>query len=291
MSLVLPENMPIIDILRSEGFDVNGEKSGKKSVRILFLNIMPEKQRTELDFCRVLAGMDDVEVNLLPMKIAGQTYKTTPQEYVEAFYKDFECYKAEHFDGCIITGAPLEDMDFEEVRYWRQLCEIMDWCRTNVRSTLYICWGAQAGVYYHYGVDKHALDEKVFGIFRQNTKADLPILKGLSPEFQMPHSRHTEVIREDFPLDSDLRIVAEGEDSGVGIAVGEEYAEFYVFGHPEYAADTLEREYLRDLSKSLPIKAPKHYYEDKENRKIAFSWEENAKSFYYNWVRYYLLNA
>ena len=302
--LYLPHDIPCAKSLAAEGAAVSGYDkqcflSGAdiKAVfpegtkRILFLNIMPQKAVTELDIARMMAASGE-EVVLIPMKIAGQTYKTTPMEHMERFYLDFEILENHSFDGLIITGAPVEHLPFEDVRYWPQLCRIMDWAKAGgVHSTLYICWGAQAGLYYNYGVPKHALPAKRFGIFRHNVPGCLPsqplhtLLSGLTPTFPMPHSRHTEVRAEDFPNHS-LHILAVSEESGVGLAATEDGREVYITGHLEYEPHTLENEYLRDLAKSLPIHLPEHYYHaDDPTAGICFSWEKTAKCFYRNWLR------
>ncbi len=301
MSLILPIGMPAVEILRAEGFEVYerdcssaaiSPSVSEKHVRVLFLNIMPEKQRTEMDFFRALGDVPGVCVEMLPMRIAGQTYKTTPQEYVEAFYQPFEVFEPKAFDGCIITGAPLEDIPFESVRYWEQLCLIMQWCRSCVRSTLFICWAAQAAAYHHYGIQKYPLSEKMFGIFTQSVQSASPIVEGLSPQFRMPVSRHTEVRAAEFPSNKNLKIVAEGCESGVGVATDSANREVYSFGHMEYAADTLHREFCRDRAKGLPIAPPHHYYAEPEQQGgeaiVDFSWRDDALRFYANWVRHYV---
>ena len=293
--LYLPENLPAFSVLRSEGADVaeyqivDAQEPGccqtDGCLRVLLLNIMPQKLVTELDIARALSHSSK-SVQLLPMKIAGQTYKTTPMAHMETFYKDFECFESSHYDGLIITGAPIEHLPFEEVRYWKQLCAIMEWAKTHVTSTLYICWGAQAGLYYHYGVPKYHLDAKLFGIYPQKTLAEhLPLLRGLHPEFPMPNSRHTEVRRSDFPLSEDLKIVAEGEVSGVAVAISHEGREVYITGHLEYEPYTLHNEYVRDVNKGLPIALPQHYYvADDPKKGVAYSWEQAAWIFYNNWL-------
>lgn len=284
--LILPQDFPAAATLQAEHAQVATQcPPGSKSLRILFLNLMPQKLVTELDIARALA-QPGLTVELLPMKIAGQTYKTTPMEHMVRFYKDFEEYEGGLYDGLIVTGAPVEHLPFEEVRYWPQLCRIMDWARTHAASTLYICWGAQAGLYHHYGIPKHALPAKKFGIFGQRAVAEgQPILAGLEPVFPMPNSRHTEVRRADFPADASLRIVAESQESGVGIAVGREGKEVFIVGHLEYEPRTLHNEYVRDLNKGLPIAPPLHYYiNDKPEEGIDFSWQETARRFYRNWL-------
>ena len=289
--LFLPQHLPAADLLRAEGYAVSEyplgavpASSGTAGRRILFLNLMPQKAVTELDIARTLAATGQ-DVTLLPMKIAGQTYKTTPQAHMDAFYRDFEAFAAEHFDGLIVTGAPVEHLAFEEVRYWPQLCHIMDWARQHVRTTLYICWGAQAALYHIYGIPKYSLPEKRFGIFFQNVlDSQLPLLRGLAPAFLMPNSRHTEVRRADFQ-GSGARIVAESAESGVGVAVGGDGREVFVVGHLEYEPLTLDKEYRRDLAKGLPIHLPEHYYaNDDPAAGVAHTWKSAAIRFYGNWL-------
>lgn len=290
MSIILPKGLPAIETLRSEGFDARDEiQTGSQSLRILFLNIMPQKAVTELDFARALGGTP-LCVELLPMKIKGQTYKTTPMEYMEAFYRDFETFEADCFDGLIVTGAPVEQYPFEDVRYWKQLQHIFDWAKTHVRSTLYVCWGAQAGLYHHYGIPKYWLPEKKFGIYRQKKcRTDVPLLRDMPNPFPMPTSRHTEVKSEDFPTDTDLQIVAESDESGFAMAIANGGKEIYTVGHLEYEPMTLDKEYRRDLAKGLPIASPVHYYKKGgDETAVDFSWEQPAKQFYRNWLTYYV---
>lgn len=290
MSIILPKGLPAIETLRSEGFDARDKiQTGSHPIRILFLNIMPQKAVTELDFARALGGTP-LCVELLPMKIKGQTYKTTPMEYMEAFYRDFETFEADCFDGLIVTGAPVEQYPFEDVRYWKQLQHIFDWAKTHVRSTLYVCWGAQAGLYHHYGVPKYWLPEKKFGIYQQKKcRTDVPLLRDMPNPFPMPTSRHTEVKIEDFPTDTDLQIVAESDESGFAMAIANGGKEIYTVGHLEYEPMTLDKEYRRDLAKGLPIASPVHYYkEDGDETAVDFSWEQPAKQFYRNWLTYYV---
>lgn len=285
--LILPAHFPATSILRSEGWQVlDGESpAGLRPLRILFLNLMPQKQVTELDIARALAFSEHC-VRLYPMKISGQAYKTTPIEHMRTFYSDFEVFEPENFDGLIITGAPVEHLPFEEVRYWLQLCRIMDWARSHVRSTLYICWGAQAGLYHHYGIPKYALPEKCFGIFRQHVLyRGLSLFQGMEPEFLMPNSRHTEVRRQDFPTNGSLCIVAESEESGIGVAMSRDGREIFIVGHLEYEPQTLHNEYTRDLKKGLSILPPLHYYRKEcPEQGVDFSWKKSACLFYSNWL-------
>lgn len=296
--LYLPKGLPAIDILKSENALVGVYEKGhiqdvvssgdKRTLRILFLNLMPQKLVTELDITRMLAH-PELSVQLIPMKISGQTYKTTPMQHMEDFYTDFEELEVADYDGMILTGAPIEHLPFEEVRYWPQLCHIMQWAETHVRSTLYICWGAQAGLQFHYGIPKYQLPAKMFGIYSQRVlKADLPLLRGLSPAFPMPNSRHTEVRRDDFPNDDHLQIVAENDISGVGLAIGHNGREIYIVGHLEYEPNTLRNEYVRDVNKGLPIAKPANYFvEDNPEKGVDFSWKDAARTFYHNWLEAY----
>jgi homoserine O-succinyltransferase len=250
---------------------------------------MPQKPITELDIARTLAQAQ-TDVCLIPIKIAGQQYKTTPQEYVERFYADFQRVEAYHFDGLIITGAPVEQIPFEAVRYWHQLQHIMDWAVDHANSTLYICWGAQAGLYHHYGIPKYGLPEKKFGVFPQNQlQADIPLLHDLPPIFHMPHSRHTEIRKSDLLQHSDsLTLLAESPATGVSIIAGSKGADIYITGHLEYEPTTLHREYQRDLSKGLPIQMPVNYYvDDDPARGVNYSWQSASVKFYSNWIEYY----
>lgn len=282
-------------MLRDEGVKATSfrlrdwhEELEAHSERVLLLNLMPMKAVTELDIARMMAQTGK-DVVLLPVKIKGQTYKTTPMEHMRRFYVDIEDVMAAVASPSslrlIVTGAPVEQYAFEEVRYWNELCRIMDWAEEKHIHTLYICWGAQAALYHHYGIPKYPLPEKRFGIFEQEVlEDDCPLLRGMSPSFPMPNSRHTEVRREDF-RSSDLRIVAEGKESGAGVAVNAARHATYIVGHLEYEPHTLENEYRRDLSKGLPIHIPEHYYaEDNPRGEILFQWAEAACRFYTNWL-------
>lgn len=285
--LILPQDIPAAAVLRAEGVRVADEvPTDRPALRVLLLNLMPQKAVTELDMARVMA-QPGLAVELLPMKIAGQTYKNTPMAHMRRFYKDFEAYEEGRYDGLVITGAPVEHLPFEEVRYWPQLCRIMDWAQEHVRSVLYVCWGAQAGLYHRYGIPKHPLPAKKFGVFPQAVLTDgCPLLEGMGPEFPMPHSRHTEVRRTDFPAAGRLRVVAGGEESGVGVAVSDDGKEVFVVGHLEYEPDTLHNEFVRDRAKGLPIAPPRHYYraDDDPRRGVDFSWRDAARRFYRNWL-------
>lgn len=251
------------------------------------LNLMPQKAVTELDIARTLQTCRPADDWLLvPLKIKGQTYKTTPAAHMEACYVDFEEMQAHGgVERLIITGAPLEQIAFEEVRYWEQLCDIMNWADKHVAHSLYICWGAQAGLYHFYGIEKRALSAKCFGIFTQQVKEKQNyLMKGLGDAFPMPHSRHTTIDEAQVLAQKShgLQIVAAGEESGISIVATEDGRRTFVLGHLEYEPHTLDNEYRRDLAKGLPIQAPLHYY-NKEGG-IDHTWQHAACTFYRNWL-------
>lgn len=280
----VPKGLPCAKALGLPSFELAEWQECNCQRRVLLLNLMPEKAKTEADIVRTLAATGET-CQLIPIKIKGQVYKTTPKEHMDSFYLDFEDVEWGYFERLIITGAPLEQMPFEEVRYWHQLQNIMHWADEHVRSTLYICWGAQAGLYEHYGVKKYPLPEKMFGVFSQKVlNADNPLMRELTPVFLMPNSRHTEVRLADVlsMAEKGLITLAVSEESGVGIMATTDCKRVFVVGHLEYNAHTLDDEYRRDLSKQLPIKRPLHYYD--EDGKICYSWQNDAVMFYRNWV-------
>lgn len=260
-----------------------------RPLRIVVLNLMPIKITTETDLIRVLSNTP-LQLDLTFMKIKSHTSKNTPIEHMRAFYKDFELLRDEKFDGMIITGAPVEHLDFEEVTYWDEMTDIFRWARTHVTSTLYICWAAQAGLYYHYGVPKYPLPAKMFGIFAQKPlDPSLPIFRGFDDLFFMPHSRHTEIRRGDIEANKDLTIIAESEESGVSIVMARDGREFFITGHAEYSPLTLDTEYRRDLSKGLPIEVPRHYYRaDNPALGPVVTWRAHANLLFTNWLNYYV---
>lgn len=283
--IFLPQGMSCSEVLQTSTYSLHDWQGVGGCLRVLFLNLMPVKVDTELDIARTLSFSTKRKVQILPMKIKGQTYKTTPMEHMEQLYLDFEEFAPYRFDRLIITGAPLEQMPFEEVRYWPQLQQIMHWADDHVERTLYICWAAQAGLYEHYGINKYALKNKMFGIFDQRVLCSGSFLmRGLAPSFKMPNSRHTEVRLVDVERASGkgLQLIAASNESGVGVMTSQDCRRTFIVGHLEYAADTLDKEYKRDLSKNLPIKAPLHYYN--EEKQIAFSWQGDATKFYRNWL-------
>jgi homoserine O-succinyltransferase len=293
MPLKLPDRLPAIELLKKENIFVmdysRADKQDIRPLKIVVLNLMPLKITTETDLIRLLSN-SPLQLNITFMKMKGQTYKNTPVEHMMAFYKDFELMRDEKFDGMIITGAPVEHLEFEDVKYWGKLTEIFRWSRTHVTSTLYICWAAQAGLYYHYGVPKYPLDKKMFGIFPQYPlEPTLPIFRGFDDFFFMPQSRHTEVRRADIERVPELQIIAESPVSGVCMVMARGGREIYVTGHSEYAPHTLDTEYKRDLAKGLPIEMPKNYYRDDnpENEPVV-RWRAHGNLLFSNWLNYYV---
>lgn len=293
MPLRLPDKLPAINLLEKENIFVMG--SGRAShqdirpLRIVVLNLMPLKITTETDLIRLLSNTP-LQVDLQLMKVKAHTSKNTPIEHMKAFYRDFELMKGEHFDGMIITGAPVEHLEYNEVNYWDEISEIFSWARTHVQSTLYICWAAQAGLFYHYGIPKYPLNKKMFGIFQQRPLIpSLPIFRGFDDSFEMPHSRHTEIRREDILSNKELTLIAESEESGVSIVMSRGGREFYITGHSEYSPLTLDTEYKRDLKKGLQIEKPKHYYKD-DNPEMPpiVTWRAHGNLLFQNWLNYYV---
>ena len=293
MPLNLPDKLPAIELLKQENiFVIDNSRASHQDIRplrIVVLNLMPLKITTETDLVRLLSNTPlQLEISL--MKVKSHTSKNTPVEHMRAFYRDFELMRDEKFDGMIITGAPVEHMDFEEVAYWNEISEIFSWARTHVTSTLYICWAAQAGLYYHYGVPKYKLDKKMFGIFEHRANNPLlPIFRGFDDVFYVPHSRHTEVRREDILKVKDLDLISESEESGVYMVMARGGREIFVTGHSEYSPLTLDTEYRRDLDKGLPIEMPVNYYRDNDPSKGPLvRWRGHANLFFQNWLNYYV---
>ena len=293
MPLNLPDKLPAIELLKQENiFVIDNSRASHQDIRplrIVVLNLMPLKITTETDLVRLLSNTPlQLEISL--MKVKSHTSKNTPVEHMKAFYRDFELMRNEKFDGMIITGAPVEHMDFEEVAYWDEISEIFSWARTHVTSTLYICWAAQAGLYHHYGVPKYKLDKKMFGIFEHRANNPLlPIFRGFDDVFYVPHSRHTEVRREDILKVKDLDLISESDESGVYMVMARGGIEIFVTGHSEYSPLTLDTEYRRDLDKGLPIEMPVNYYRDNDPSKGPLvRWRGHANLFFQNWLNYYV---
>ncbi len=293
MPLNLPDRLPAIELLKKENIFVidNTRAEGQdiRPLRIVILNLMPLKITTETDLVRLLSNTP-LQMEISFMKLRSHTPRNTPIEHMKAFYKDFELMRDERFDGMIITGAPVEQMPFEEVSYWPEVSEIFDWARTHVTSTLYICWAAQAGLYRHYGIPKHELPAKMFGIFEHHVNNPLlPIFRGFDDVFYVPHSRHTEIRREDIEKCSELDIVAESDEAGVYMVMARNGREIFVTGHSEYSPYTLDAEYRRDLDKGLPIEMPKNYYRNNDpSLPPLVRWRAHANLLFSNWLNYYV---
>ena len=293
MPLRIPDRLPAIDLLKEENiFVMDDSRAHNQDIRplsIVILNLMPLKITTETDLIRLLSNTP-LQMDITFMKLKSHTPKNTPVEHMMMFYKDFEILKQRKFDGMIITGAPVETYDFEDVTYWDEMKEIFTWAKTHVQSTLFICWAAQAGLYFHYGIPKYPLEKKMFGIFEQHPIVpQLPIFRGFDDVFYMPHSRHTEIHREDIEQNPYLSIIAEGEESGVSVVVARGGREFYVTGHLEYAPRTLDMEYRRDIGKRDDVELPKNYYrDDNPDNDPLVRWRAHANLFYANWINYYV---
>lgn len=293
MPLNLPDKLPAIELLKQENiFVIDNSRARQQDIRplrIVVLNLMPLKITTETDLVRLLSNTP-LQLEISFMKVKSHTSKNTPVEHMKAFYRDFELMRNEKFDGMIITGAPVEHMDFEEVAYWDEISEIFRWARTHVTSTLYICWAAQAGLYYHYGIPKYKLDKKMFGIFAHHTNSPLlPIFRGFDDIFYVPHSRHTEVRREDILRVKELDLISESDESGVYMVMARGGREIFVTGHSEYSPLTLDTEYKRDLEKGLPIEMPVNYYRNNDPKQGPLvKWRAHANLFFQNWLNYYV---
>ena len=293
MPLNLQKNLPAIELLKKEHIFVmdslRASTQDIRPLRVVVLNLMPLKITTETDLVRLLSNTP-LQVELDFMKIKGHTPKNTPIEHMKEFYKDFEEMKSEFYDGMIVTGAPVEQMPFEEVSYWGEIQEIFDWARQHVTSTLYICWAAQAGLYHFFGVPKYDLPEKMFGVFRHRLLSPyLPIFRGFDDEFYVPHSRHTEVRREDILKVPELTLLSESDESGVYMAMARGGRVFFFTGHSEYSPSTLNDEYVRDKGKGLPIHIPYNYYRnDDPALGPVVRWRGHANLLFTNWLNYYV---
>ena len=293
MPLRLPDRLPAINILKNENiFVMDNSRATTQDIRplkIVILNLMPLKITTETDLVRLLSNTP-LQMEISFMKLKSHTPKNTPIEHMMMFYRDFESMRNEKFDGMIITGAPVETMEFEDVTYWDEITDIFDWAKTHVTSTLFICWAAQAGLYYHYGVPKYPLKKKMFGIFPQTpVDTKLPIFRGFDDVFMMPHSRHTEVHREDILANPELTLLAESPESGVSMVMARGGREFFITGHLEYAPNTLDNEYKRDRGIRDDVDMPKNYYrDDNPDNEPLVTWRAHANLLYSNWINYYV---
>lgn len=293
MPIKIPNSLPAAQTLKSENIFVMDETRAHtqdiRPLRIGLLNLMPTKIATETQLARLLSNTP-LQVELELIAVENHVPKNTPAEHMIAFYKHFSDIKEQNFDGFIITGAPVELMPFEEVEYWRELCEIMEWTKTHVHSTFHICWGAQAALYYHYGINKIALPEKMFGIFPHTVEVSNNMLfRGFDDTFMVPHSRHTAIAREDIEKVSDIQIIASSPDAGVYAMSSNDGRQIFITGHSEYDARTLENEYLRDKNQGLPISVPKNYYpNDDDSLAPNVSWRSCANLLYSNWLNYFV---
>ena len=293
MPLRLPDKLPAIELLKHENIfvmdDSRAHMQDIRPLKIAILNLMPLKITTETDLIRLLSNTP-LQLEISFMKLKSHTPKNTPIEHMMMFYRDFEQMRKEKYDGMIITGAPVETLDFEDVNYWDEMTDIFTWARTHVTSTLYICWAAQAGLYYYYGIPKYPLAKKMFGVFPQvPLEPQLPIFRGFDDVFQMPHSRHTEIHREDILGHPDLKLIAESPDCGVSMVMAREGREFFITGHLEYAPNTLDNEYKRDRGVRDDVEMPCHYYrDDNPANGPLVSWRAHANLLYSNWINYYV---
>ena len=293
MPIQIPNDLPAAEVLQNENIFVmkqtRAETPQIRPLEIVLLNLMPTKIVTETQLSRML-GNTPLQVHLELMMLSSHKPKNTPDEHLLAFYKTFDDLKDRKFDGMVITGAPVENMPFEKVNYWEELTRIMEWSKDHVHSTFHICWGAQAGLYYHYGINKKQLAEKLFGVFPH--KADYKraiLLRGFDDEFWVPHSRHTTIDRADIEAVPGLKILASSDEAGVYIVMNKEGRQIFVTGHSEYDPDTLEREYFRDKYAGLPIQVPKNYYpDDDDSRAPIVRWRGHGNLLYSNWLNYFV---
>lgn len=293
MPIQIPNDLPAAETLKNENiFVMNQTRAQTQHIRpleIVLLNLMPTKIVTETQLSRVL-GNTPLQVHLELMMVSSHKSKNTPEEHLLSFYKTFDELKERKFDGMVITGAPVENLPFEEVDYWDELVRIMEWSKTHVHSTFHICWAAQAGLYYHYGIQKHPLPEKLFGVYRHHADYKLAILlRGFDDTFWAPHSRHTTIDRADVEAVPGLKILASSEEAGVYIIMNKEGRQIFVTGHSEYDPDTLEREYLRDKAQGLPIHVPVNYYpNDDDTKPPIVRWRGHGNLLYSNWLNYFV---
>lgn len=293
MPIQIPNDLPAAGVLQQENiFVMTEDRAITQDIRpleIVLLNLMPTKIVTETQLTRVL-GNTPLQVHLELMHTSTHVSKNVSQEHLLTFYKSFDELKDRKFDGMVITGAPVENMPFEEVDYWPELCQIMEWSKTNVHSTFHICWGAQAGLYYHYGIPKYPLPEKMFGVFehRADYKRSI-LLRGFDDVFWAPHSRHTTILREDIEAVPDLKILASSEKAGIYALMSDKGRQIFVTGHSEYDAETLQTEYLRDKKLGLPIRVPENYFpNDDDTQPPIVRWRSHANLLFSNWLNYFV---
>ena len=296
MPIKIPNLLPATQVLLNENIFVMTETRAMtqdiRPLKILMLNLMPQKIVTETQIARVI-GNTPLQVELELLQTATHKSTHTSEEHMLAFYKTFDEVKHKKYDGMIITGAPVEHLAFEDVEYWDELCEIMEWSKTHVTSTFHICWGAQAGLYYHYGINKVQLDAKLFGVFEHKVEYKRSILfRGFDDTFVVPHSRHTTCRREDIEAVPELKILSSSQEAGVFVVSTDKGRQIFVTGHSEYDADTLKNEYLRDKNAGLPIEMPKNYFPDDDDTKEPIvRWRSCANLLYSNWLNYFVYQS
>lgn len=293
MPIRIPDSLPATDILEGENIFVMTEYRAMhqdiRPLKLLLLNLMPTKIVTETQIMRKLSNTP-LQIDIRLLQTASHESKNVSGQHLDTFYTTFDEIKDEHFDGMIITGAPVELLNFEDVDYWDELARIMTWSTTNVHSTLHICWGAQAGIYFHYGIPKYELEDKLFGVFEHEVvKPSSPLVRGFNDFFWAPHSRYTEVHAEDIEAHPYLELIAVSDEAGVYIAKSTDSRRFFVFGHPEYDAETLMAEYERDKAKGLDMPLPRHYFPgDDPTQAPRATWRAHAQLLYTNWLNYYV---
>ncbi len=296
MPIKIPNLLPATQILLDENIFVMTETRAMtqdiRPLKILMLNLMPQKIVTETQIARLI-GNTPLQVELELLQTATHKSRHTSAEHILAFYKTFDEVKENKYDGFIITGAPVEHLPFEEVEYWDELCAIMEWSKTHVTSTFHICWGAQAGLYYHYGIKKYPLEKKLFGVFRHVVDHKRSILfRGFDDVFLAPHSRHTTVLREDIEKVQELKILSSSPEAGIYVVATDKGRQIFVTGHSEYDADTLKKEYLRDKNAGLAIEIPKNYFEnDDDTKEPIVTWRSCANLLYTNWLNYFVYQS
>ena len=293
MPIKIPNDLPATKVLNEENIFVITETRALtqdiRPLQILIVNLMPTKIVTETQLARLL-GNTPLQVEMELLMMSSHKSKNTSEEHMLAFYKTFDEVKHRNFDGMVITGSPVEHMPFEEVDFWEELCTIMEWSKTHVTSTFHICWGAQAGLYYHYGINKHQIPDKLFGVFEHYVAHKGSILfRGFDDTFMVPHSRHTTVYKEDIEKVKELKILSLSEEAGVYAVATDKGRQIFITGHSEYDADTLEKEYLRDKNAGLKIDIPVNYYpDDDDTKRPVNSWRSHANLLYSNWLNYFV---
>ena len=292
MPIVIPKDIPAFSVLKKENIFVMPKKRAEsqdiRPIEIAVVNLMPTKVETETQLLRLLANTP-LQVNLTLIKTATYKSTNTSENHMERFYKTFDEIRDTRFDGMIVTGAPVENLDFREVAYWEELKAIFDYADSMVTSTIYICWGAQAAMYHYYGIEKKPLEKKLFGVFKNRASVKFePLLKGLNDTFSIPHSRYTEIDADAVKADKKLRILAEGERSGISIVKSRDDRKFFFFGHSEYDRETLKNEYLRDKEKGIKIDPPENYFIDGDINRIDMSWNSTGNLLFYNWLNHYV---